>query len=308
MALESPSTSQRLSSTHSAWVDGSSYDGLNIHMTNLSNSMPPPLRYPSPKLPEIQALKPVQFGSVPKKQGHRVMMYGAGGIGKTTLTCQAPGKSAMVDLDESLSKLTRQFSEQGIETPAIVPAVNWTEVRTALQAPGWEKINNIIIDSGSRLEESCVAHTLRTIKNDKDKLVNGIEGYGFGKGYQYVFEQWLKLIGDLDAHVRAGRNVFIICHDCTSNVPNPNGEDWIRYEPRLQNSKSASIRLKMKEWCDHVLFIGYDVTVKKGEGKAEGCGSRTMYTAELPHCMAKSRSTQDQIVIGQENPWEKIIV
>jgi hypothetical protein len=45
------------------------------------------------------------------------------------------------------------------------------------------------------------------------------------------------------------------------------------------------------------------------EKKAQGSGTRTMYTAELPFCMAKSRTTNEQfnIELGQENPWEQII-
>ena len=61
-------------------------------------------------------------------------------------------------------------------------------------------------------------------------------------------------------------------------------------EPRLQSPASgkASIRLRVREWADHVLFIGYDVTVKDGKGK--GSGTRTIYPCELPFCMAKSRT------------------
>ena len=35
-------------------------------------------------------------------------------------------------------------------------------------------------------------------------------------------------LADLDRHCRAGRHVVLICHDCTSTVPNPAGEDWLR--------------------------------------------------------------------------------
>jgi hypothetical protein len=124
-----------------------------------------------------------------------------------------------------------------------------------------------------------------------------------------VFDTFLPLLADLDTHVRAGRNVMLICHDCTCNVPNPAGEDWLRYEPRLQSPTSgkASIRLRVREWADHVLFMGYDVAVNK-DGKGQGSGTKTLYTSELPHFMAKSRTTQEPIIVSNVSEvWSNII-
>ena len=103
----------------------------------------------------------------------------------------------------------------------------------------------------------------------------------------------------LDLHVRAGRNVILICHDCTANVPNPKGEDYLRFEPRLQNPSSgkASIRLRVREWLDHLFCIGYDV--ESNEGKAQGHGTRTIYPQETPWCMAKSRSLAEPFELLQ---------
>ena len=155
----------------------------------------------------------------------------------------------------------------------------------------------------------AVAHTLDTVLQDNKKS-SSVEGYGYGKGYGYVFDTFLCVLGDLDRHARAGRNVVLIAHDCTSNVPNPAGEDWLRYEPRLQspNSGKASIRLRVREWADHVLFIGYDVNVGKN-GKGQGAGTRTLYRSELPHCMAKSRTGADPIPLGHDGAavWSEII-
>ena len=146
-------------------------------------------------------------------------------------------------------------------------------------------------------EELAVAWTIGNVPHEKGNRIVRIEDYGFGKGYQHVYETFLTLLGDLDRHVRAGRNVILICHDCCTNVPNPQGEDWQRYEPRLQSPSSgkASIRLRVREWADHVFFLGYDVDVK--EGKGHGCGTRTLWPVEMPHCMAKSRRLADPIPV-----------
>ncbi len=253
----------------------------------------------------------VKFGNVQAANGHRIVLYGPGGIGKTTLAAWLPGPVAFIDLDESLPRLRLQLESVGL-LENILPVegvMDWQTLRSVLQADGWEGVKTIVIDTATKAEEMAVAHTLANTVVD-GKRVSSIEGYGFGKGYGFVFDTLLPLLGDLDRHSRDGRNVVLICHDCTATVPNPAGEDWLRYEPRLQspNSGKASIRLRVREWADHVLFLGYDVDVSK-DGKGRGAGTRTLYTSELPHCMAKSRSTQEVIPLGQDGRtvWAAVI-
>jgi hypothetical protein len=269
--------------------------------------MPPPPAPPVATGPR----KAVQFGNVASGSGHRVVLYGPGGIGKTTLAAQLPGPVAFIDLDESLPRLRGQLEEAGLMANIMpVTGINdWQTLRDVLQADGWDKARSIVIDTGTKAEELAVAHTLAHTLQDGKKGTS-IEGYGFGKGYGYVFDTFLPLLGDLDRHARVGRNVVFVCHDCTCTVPNPTGEDWVRYEPRLQspNSGKASIRLRVREWADHVLFVGYDVTVN-ADGKSKGQGTRTLYAAERPHFMAKSRTTQETIALGGDGAvvWETVI-
>jgi hypothetical protein len=272
-----------------------------------------PIRKPfsAPPASPIQTARgKVEFGKIPSAAGHRILLYGPGGIGKTTLAAHAPGKVAFVDLDDSLSSLQGNLATAGV-IDNIVPVSGvetWQDLRTALQSDGWEEIRTIVIDSATKGEELAVAHTLANTLAD-GKRVTSVEAFGFGKGYGHVFDTFLPLLGDLDRHSRAGRNVILICHDCTASVPNPAGEDWLRYEPRLQSPTSgkASIRLRVREWADHVLFIGYDVAVTE-DGKGRGSGTRTLYPIELPHCMAKSRTTQVPIAVNDGNAiWSEIL-
>ena len=259
----------------------------------------------STALPSSAPRANVAFGAVPVVGGHRVILYGPGGIGKTTLAAGLPGKTVFFDLDESLSRL------RDLSGATVVPGIQtWADVRAALQAPGWDGVSNIVLDSYTKAEELAVAHTLENVLAE-GKRVSSVEGYGYGKGYGYVYDTVLPLLADLDRHCRAGRNAILICHDCTCSVPNPSGEDWLRYEPRLQSPASgkASIRLRVREWADHVLFVGYDVAVSK-DGKGQGAGTRTIYPTELPHCMAKSRTVRDQMVLSDNNAadvWATIL-
>ena len=268
-----------------------------------AGNVPPP--------PAQAERKRVAFGKVATATGHRILLYGPGGIGKTTLSAQLPGPVAFIDLDESLPRLKPQFDAAGIggNVVPVEGVTDWQSLREALQSEGWDGIRTIVVDTATRAEEMAIAHTLANTLQDGKRSAS-VEGFGYGKGYGYVFDTFLPLLADLDRHCREGRNVVLVCHDCTSTVPNPAGEDWLRYEPRLQspNSGKASIRLRVREWADHVLFVGYDVSVGK-DGKGRGAGTRTLYTSELPHCMAKSRSTQEAIPVEGDGSavWAKIV-
>lgn len=242
------------------------------------------------------------------------MLYGTGGIGKTELCARLAGilhgqKVAFVDADESLPRLRSQFEDQKLTAPVVVPVENWSQLRAALASPGWDSIGAIVLDSVTKIEEWAVADTIANVKHEKGNKVSSIEDYGYGKGYAHVFDTFLPLLSDLDAHCRQGRHVILIAHECVATVPNPEGDDWIRYEPRLQDPASgkASIRRRIKEWCDHVLFYGYDVAVDKS-GVGKGSGTRTIYTSELPSFMAKSRTTQQSIpVVRDGDIWSNIL-
>lgn len=217
-----------------------------------------------PKSPPRSPGERVSFDAIPKCQGIRIGLYGPGGIGKTSLAASAPGPVAFFDLDESLPVLREQLPEEVrklIHRVEPSMADSWQAMRNTLNMPGWESIRTIVIDTATKAEELAAAHTLATVPHEKGNQVERIEDYGYGKGYTHLFDTFMAILGDLDQHVKAGRNVILVMHDCTSTVPNPMGEDWIRYEPRLSSPASgkASIRLRVREWLDHLLFVGYDV-------------------------------------------------
>ena len=115
----------------------------------------------------------------------------------------------------------------------------------------------------------------------------------------------------MDRHNRAGRNVICIAHECTTPVPNPAGDDFLQYQPRLQapGSGKSSIRARMIAWCDHLLYVGYDVAVTK-QGKGQGSGSRAIYTSENPAWKAKSRSLDPNPIVyydGDSTIWKQLI-
>jgi len=110
--------------------------------------------------------------------------------------------------------------------------------------------------------------------------------------------------------VRAGVHVLCTAHDCVVTVPNPTGEDWIRYEPRLQSPPSGkgSIRNRVTEWTDHLIYIGFDRFVEDGKATSK-FGTRTIYPSANPAWLAKSRKLADPIPYskGSDTLWQQLL-
>ncbi len=281
-------------------------------MTNASDPpprpAPPPPRRPPPVVSGTQPPAvgpPAQPSRFPIKAGpiagaQRVVIYGPGGIGKSNLARLAP-QPVFIDIENGTRALDVS-RVGGVET--------WADLRLCLQSDALDTCQTIVIDSITRAEELAVAHTLATVPHDKGHRVTSIEAYGFGKGPQHVYDTFLPLLSDLDRHIRAGRNVVLIAHDCINEVPNPAGDDYLRYEPHLQQPKSgkASIRERVFQWADHVLFVGYDVVAEDRKGR--GGGTRTIWPVERPDHRAKSRTLTEPIpyTSAQDGTiWKRII-
>lgn len=237
----------------------------------------------------------------------KIVIYGPGGVGKTELA------SLIGEVGVTPLFIDIESGTQFLDVARVDPSPEtFEDIREAIRmARDTDSIGAIVIDSFTKAEELAVSFTIRTVKHEKkDKVVHSIEDYGFGKGYTHVFESFLLLLQELDAAHRAGKHIISICHECTASVPNPAGEDWIRYEPRLQSPASgkASIRHRVKEWCDHLLFVGFDTYVNE-DGKGQGGGTRTIYPTEMATHWAKSRLLSEPLAYdrGSADVWRLLL-
>lgn len=261
------------------------------------STVPPPKKPtpPPPAKPNGMASTPATNKKFSVTSGVNVeatkaVIFGSGGVGKSELAAnikQLGINPLVIDIGDST---------QHIDIDRIAGIANWDELRAVLHDESlFTGRDCVIIDDLSAAEEMAKAWTMQNVKHEKGHTVSSIEGYGFGKGYTHVFETFMQLLGDLDAHHRKGRHIICIAHECTAKVPNPSGEDYIRYEPRLQVTDKCSIRHRMKEWTYQLLFIGYDTFAE--DGKATGGGTRTIYTTEMPTHLAKRR-----VISGRDVP------
>lgn len=259
---------------------------------------PPPNKGGKKASPRATIIEPVALntanGVVAGPQ--RIGIYGTGGIGKSTLAAYLPG-AYFLDIENGTAEIPVSRDSS---------AADWLALRgklAALAASPPAGVKTVVIDTATTAEEWAKEHVIATRKTEKNHTVDSIEGFGWGKGWQFVFEEFGGLLADLDRLVERGLNVCLIMHEVSSPVPNPSGEDFIRWEPHLYSgdkNRRGSIRDRVKQWCDHLLFLGYDVHVS--EGKGQGSGTRTVYTYELPTHLAKSRRAQVAVPFTLDDP------
>jgi hypothetical protein len=228
------------------------------------------------------------------RRAHTVLLYGIGGVGKTTTASTAPA-SVFIDVNNGTSDLNVNRIN-GIGT--------FSDLLDALKTAIPDKTKTVVIDSLTEVEQFAVAHVLSTIPMDKGAKATSIEDYGYGKGYKHLFDVWRKFLVALEDLKKRDKNVILIAHDAITKSPNAAGEDFLQHAPSFANEKQLSA-FSFGAF-DHVLFMAHDIHVSKGRGK--GSGSRRIYTQGNATFQAKSRTLTGEIPIkaGDGTIWTNL--
>lgn len=214
-----------------------------------------------------------------KPHAIKAVLYGTDGIGKTTFASKTP-YPLFIDTEESTKYLDVRRVDPSPK--------NWSELANCVMEVANSKTElckTLVIDTADWAERMCIKHVC-----DKAQK-NGIEDWGYGKGYTYVYEEFGKFLNVLTGIVNKGINVLLIAHAVLKKFeqPDENGS-YDRYTLKLNDSPKTSIANMVREWADLVLFANYKTYVVDVEGKkkAQG-GQRVMYTTYNPAWDAKNR-------------------
>jgi len=240
------------------------------------------------------------------KRGDRILVYGTGKIGKTFLAAHLPAPY-FLDVEASTAKMDVAFDRELRANPT------WEmlsgKIESIAQSPP-KGVRSIVIDTVTVAEELAKEYIIATRKTEKGSAVESIEGFPWGKGWQFVGDEFNGLLEPLDRIAAAGINVCLIAHEVASPAPNPGADEFIRWEPFMyagDKKGRGSIRSRLKNWAEHIVFIGYDVVVD--DGRARGSGTRTAYTQELPTHIAGSRTKQGHWPFTLQDPgalWREL--
>jgi len=209
----------------------------------------------------------------------KIVIYGPEGIGKSTLASKFP-RPVFIDTEGS----TKHLDVARTPRPS-----SWTMLMEQV-AYVWAKpdlCDTLVIDTADWAEQLCITEICAKAQK------NGIEDFGYGKGYVYLAEEFGRLLNMLEQLIEKGINVVVVAHAQMRKFEQPDEAGaYDRWELKLQK-KTAPL---LKEWADMVLFANYKTYVvnvdgqgtEKGKNKAQG-GSRVMYTSHHPCWDAKNR-------------------
>lgn len=219
-------------------------------------------------------------------EGSKIILYGRSGIGKTTLATMVPDP-VWIGLDDGGRKIRHPVTGKPIK---YVPGIEtFEDVRAALQSDVFDGFKSIVIDTITELQALAQYATFRRVKTERGQTVQNIEEYGFHKGYRFWYDTMRLILGDLDRHVRAGRNVILLAQRGTIKRANPGGEDFISEAPDLYHEKNLSMLDSYLGWSDHVLRIDYSNIVVDKKGKAGSTNERAVFLRPEIHFEAKVR-------------------
>lgn len=215
----------------------------------------------------------------------KVLIYGPEGIGKSTLASKFPD-AVFIDTEGS----TKELDVARFDAPS-----SWQmlldEIRYVIQEPSTCK--TLVIDTADWAEDLCSKAVCSKYHKD------GIEDFGYGKGYTYLEESFGEMLNLLTDVTKRGIHVVVTAHAQMRKFEQPEEAGaYDRWELKLSKKCSPMV----KEWADMVLFANYKTIVVKidGKNKVQG-GNRVMYTSHHACWDAKNRfGLPDEIPMDYE--------
>lgn len=207
-------------------------------------------------------------------RAHKVVIYGAEGVGKTLFASKFPDP-VFIDTEGS----TKHYDVKRLPEPYTWDIVA-SNIKYVIDNPTCCK--TLVIDTMDWAEKLCIQHVL--LKAQK----NSIEDFGYGKGYTYVYEEVEKFLKALDEVIRKGINVVLCAHAQMRKFEQPHESgSYDRWEMKLSKQVSPIV----KEWADMVLFANFEtLIVRDNNGKARAQGNkRIMFTTHHSCWDAKNR-------------------
>ncbi len=222
----------------------------------------------------------------------RVVLYGMGGLGKSTFGREAPNP-VFLPTEAGYKELQGVAVLKG--DPNADTIQSWPEmldcVGALIEQP--HDYKTAVIDTLDNLEPMLWKYVCETVRTDKGERASNIEDFGFYKGQRTHAPRILReLLDGLDILVsQRGMAVVLIAHHRIKKFEPPDTTAYEQYQIKLDEGCASLVF----DWADAVLFMNNKVHVKtEGKGhderaRAIGSGERVLYAQERPAWRAKNR-------------------
>lgn len=209
----------------------------------------------------------------------KVVIYGPEGIGKSTLASKFP-EPLFIDTEGSTKEMDVARTPAPSSWTMLMDQVSYIKKHPSV-------CRTLVIDTADWAELLCTEYICQ--KSQKD----GIEDFGYGKGYTYLQEEFGRLLNQLEEVITNGIHVVMTAHAKMRKFEQPDEMGaYDRWEMKLTKLVSPIV----KEWSDILLFANYKTYVinvdgqgaQKGKNKVQG-GERVMYTTHHSCWDAKNR-------------------
>ena len=214
-------------------------------------------------------LSQVKTGVIPRAQ--RLIIYAPEGFGKSTIASQF-NSPLFLDVEDSTSQMNVRRVGREVLPDLKTFKLALKEVSTT------KPCKTLVLDTVDWLEQMATDAIIAEANSDK---IQGIEDFGYGKGYTILREAFTYLLNDLEQVIRAGIHVVMLAHSKVVKFEPPDGAGaFDRYELKL----SKQVAPLVKEWADLIIFGNWRTQIaEKGKGentKYKGIGGRE----RLMHC------------------------
>lgn len=210
----------------------------------------------------------------------RCLVYGIEGVGKSTFAASA----------DNPVFICAEVGTNYLDVSRFPTPQNFADIKRYIQELTHEKheFRTLVLDTLDWIEPLIWDQIIATATYNKrgEKATNIEEvGGGYGKGYEIALTEWAALLRGIDGlQAKTQMDVVMLSHCIIKNFANPEGENFDRYELKL-NRKAAG---RLKEWADEVLFASYEDCQVKGKGVSDG--TRILRTERRSAFDAKNRT------------------
>jgi hypothetical protein len=206
------------------------------------------------------------------------VVYGVGGVGKTTLA--AASGAVVMPVENGVNHIDCKSIDPRRDFAHVMSGVEWAY--SSMQGE-----SGFAIDGLDRLQAMIEREVCAKCK------CNALAEIPYGKGEGLTLPYWRELLDGLEAlRDRRGLNVWLIGHSKIEPFRNPSTDTYDRYTIALGKESGPMVQY----WADNVFYCGYKVyttSTDKGfnrkEVKGVGGTERILYTTERPSHVAKNR-------------------